>query len=211
MSKSEIDPKRFLSKKRLKQALMLVGILLITLAFSGCEKLVETDVSAETKSTIQTVSETTNFENITEIKTIEPPEDGWTLEQLSNYIYINGVNYRYPIKLSDLGKNFNADDNMILYKNKLSFGGSVNDDGIYTSLMFSISGNQSEMPDNMLININGVTLGTELQDLFLKLGKTELETQDSLTRVIYNVENLTIIFILDEESKINIISISWRK
>ncbi len=56
MTKSEIDPKRFLSKKRLKQALMLVGILLITLAFSGCEKLVETDVSAET------YVQTTNFE-----------------------------------------------------------------------------------------------------------------------------------------------------
>ena len=100
---------------------------------------------------------------------------------------------------------------MILYKNKSSFGGSVNDDDIYTSLMFLISGNQSEIPDNMLININGVTFGTELQDLFVKLGKAESETQDSLTRVIYNVESLTIIFVLDEESKINIISISWRE
>ena len=100
---------------------------------------------------------------------------------------------------------------MILYKNKSSFGGSVTDDDIYTSLMFSISGNQSEIPDNMLININGVTLGTELQDLFAKLGKAESETQDSLTRVIYNVESLTIIFVLNEESKINIISISWRE
>lgn len=211
MSKSETEPKRFLSKKQLKQVLMLVGILLMSLVLSGCENFVETDVSAEPKSIIQTISETANSENITEIKTIEPPEDGWTLEQLNNFIYINGVNYCYPIKLTDLGKNFSAEDNMILYKNKLSFGGSVNDDNIYNSFMFSISGNQSEIPNNMLININGVTLGTELQDLFLMLGKTEFETQDGLTRVIYNLENLIIIFILDEESKINIISISWRE
>lgn len=185
--------------------LSLLAAALAVVWLGGCKT---NDI--ENQATQVNKDNTATTENI-EIKTIEPPEDGWTLEQLNNFIYINGVNYSYPIKLSDLGKNFIADDNMILYKNRSSFGGSVNDDDIYTSLMFSISGNQSEIPDNMLININGVTLGTELQDLFVKLGKAKSETQDSLTRVIYNVESLTMIFVLDEESKINIISISWRE
>ena len=183
--------------------LSLLAAALAVVCLDGCKT---NDIENQAAQVNKESAATT--ENV-EIKTIEPPEDGWTLEQLNNFIYINGINYSYPIKLSDLGKNFSADDNMILYKNKSSFGGSVNDDDIYTSLMFSISGNQSEIPDNMLININGVTLGTELQDLFVKLGKAESETQDSLTRVIYNIESLTIIFVLDEESKINIISISW--
>ena len=189
----------------MKKFLSLLTAALVIVGLVGCKANDIEDQSAQVNE-----ENTAITENI-EIKTIEPPEDGWTSEQLNNFIYINGVNYSYPIKLSDLGKNFIADDNMILYKNKSSFGGSVNDDDIYTSLMFSISGNQSEIPDNMLININGVTLGTELQDLFVKLGKAESETQDGLTRVIYNIESLTIIFILDEESKINIISISWRE
>ncbi len=188
-----------------KKFLLLLTTALVIAGLVGCKANDIEDQSAQVNEENTAVTE-----NI-EIKTIEPPENGWTSEQLNNFIYINGVNYSYPIKLSDLGKNFSADDNMILYKNKSSFGGSVTDDDIYTSLMFSISGNQSEIPDNMLININGVTLGTELQDLFLQLGKAEPETQDGLTRVIYNVENLTMIFIFDEGAKINIISISWKE
>ena len=192
----------FMKKKKF---LLLLTTALVIAGLVGCKANDIEDQSAQVNEENTAVTE-----NI-EIKTIEPPENGWTSEQLNNFIYINGVNYSYPIKLSDLGKNFSADDNMILYKNKSSFGGSVTDDDIYTSLMFSISGNQSEIPDNMLININGVTLGTELQDLFLQLGKAEPETQDGLTRVIYNVENLTMICIFDEEAKINIISISWKE
>lgn len=64
MEKAKIELKRYLSKKRLKQALMLVGILLIPLTLSGCENFVETDVSAET------YVQTTNFETeITKVTT----------------------------------------------------------------------------------------------------------------------------------------------
>ncbi len=87
----------------------------------------------------------------------------------------------------------------------------MNENKVYDSLMFSISGNKSSIPDNKLININGVTLGTELQDLFSKIGKTEFEKKDDLTRIIYNVESLTLIFILDKEMKVNIISLSWEE
>ncbi len=103
MSKSEIDPKRFLSKKRLKQALMLVGILLITLALSGCEKLVETDVSAETKSTIQTVSETTVPVNQEETQFVTEFEiTDWTMEELVDNIYLCGQKITLPSKVNEL-------------------------------------------------------------------------------------------------------------
>ncbi len=101
--------------------------------------------------------------------------------------------------------------NLILYNNQYVFGGHMNENKVYDSLMFSISGNKSSIPDNKLININGVTLGTELQDLFSKIGKTEFEKKDDLTRIIYNVESLTLIFILDKEMKVNIISLSWEE
>ncbi len=204
--------KRFQLVKRQYKRLLLIGMLIISLSLSGCKKTVETDAGAETKGITQAVGEAADNESVTLIKTVEPPKDGWTLEQLNEVIYINDIKYNYPISLKDLGENFDADkklENLILYNNQNAFGGHVNENKVYDSLMFSISGNQSSIPDNKLININGVTLGTELQNLFLKIGKTEIETKNELTRVIYNVENLTLIFILDKEMKVNIITLLW--
>lgn len=115
MTKSEIEPKRFLVKKRLKQALMLVGILIITLALSGCEKFVETDVSAETRlqTTATEILETQSKE--CQKKFVEPigkdsygspayplPDD-WTFEKIVNLIEIDGVS----LSLSSDPKDFN--------------------------------------------------------------------------------------------------------
>lgn len=80
----------WLAKKRLKRAAALAGILIIALSLSGCEKFVETDVGAETKITNQTICETINLESVTEIKNIEPSEDGRMHEKLSNSILYQG-------------------------------------------------------------------------------------------------------------------------
>lgn len=58
-----ISKRLWVVKNRLKQSLALGGILIVTLSLSGCEKFVETGVSAETKSTIQTISETIALDN----------------------------------------------------------------------------------------------------------------------------------------------------
>ncbi|MCX4255333.1 MAG: hypothetical protein OSJ54_00205 [Oscillospiraceae bacterium] len=105
---TKIKRKCFFERKRLKQALILVGILIITLAFSGCEKLVETDVSAETKSTIQTVSETTvsaNQERETQYVTGTKQSHELTFDDI-NIIEINGQQVSLPFKIDELGENY---------------------------------------------------------------------------------------------------------
>ena len=99
---TKIKRKCFFVRKRLKQTLMLVGILIITLAFSGCEKLVETDVSAETKSTIQTVSETTVPVNQEETQFVTEFEiTDWTIEEFISNITIYGQQINLPFNVEN--------------------------------------------------------------------------------------------------------------
>ncbi len=113
---SKVNRKNFLFIK--KRLLPIIGILIISLSLSGCEKLVKTDIGAETKITKQAVSETTNSESVTEIKTIEPPEDGWTWEQLSDVTYINNQKIESDITFDFLETMFTID--VLTYYEKMS-------------------------------------------------------------------------------------------
>ena len=188
-----------------RKFLSILTAIAVAASLSACQPSSSTELIDSVTTVVEEVAEPI------EMKTIEPPEDGWTVEQLNEVIYINGINHDYPIIMHDLGDDFTADDNLVLYKNELAFGGSINDKGIYNSLMFSTAWNQSEIPNNMLININGITLGSDLQEISLKLGDTELITKSELTRIIYELENLTLIFIVNEEMKISIITLSWEE
>lgn len=47
---------------------------------------------------------------VAEMKTIEPPEDGWTLEQLNQVLYMNGQKIELPLMLSSLGEGYEIRD-----------------------------------------------------------------------------------------------------
>lgn len=227
MSKNETEPKRFLSKKRLKQALMLVSILLMSLVLSGCENFVETDVNAETKSIIQTVSETTNTANIAEIKTIEPPEDGWTWERLSEVVYINGIKYDYPITLGALTETYTYDKNIVYndnagtilyYNNIYAFGAGIEYDNIgdidenskIVSAIFNILEDESQINSSELIWINGIRLGDSYEKMIVNLGTPDIINDDfSYKYVIDNKIALVVYFFYENE--IQTIQLSWEE
>lgn len=114
--KNEDIPKRLrLMKKRLKQALALVSILIVTLALSGCENFIENDVSAEETLIQATISETTAVKSSKPKEPVEPigedsygspayplPDD-WTFEKIVNLIEIDGVS----LSLSSAPEDFN--------------------------------------------------------------------------------------------------------
>lgn len=97
-------PERLQSmKKRIKQSLALVGILIMSLSLSGCEKLVETDVSAETRSqTSYSKSENTTPQSssISETDVLLP--EGWTMDDLRNLLVINGKTLTLPTTLNKI-------------------------------------------------------------------------------------------------------------
>ncbi|MDE6599597.1 MAG: hypothetical protein K2K34_05900, partial [Oscillospiraceae bacterium] len=96
----------WLMKKRFNQALTLVGILVMALSLSGCEKLAET---AETNGINQTINGAAATESSMPKETVEPPEDGWTLEELLNVTDIYGQTLKLPCTLNDMNENFSYD------------------------------------------------------------------------------------------------------
>lgn len=88
-------------EKRIKHLLLLVGILTITLSLSGCEKLVETDVSAETKITQSSYSESES--ESTTLKNDEKSGADILFEEMLSDIEINGQKLSLPCSSKDLG------------------------------------------------------------------------------------------------------------
>lgn len=217
MSKSEIDPKRFLSKKRLKQALMLVVILLISLSLSGCENFVETDVSAETKSTKQTISETTAPDNQDETIFVTDFEiTDWTMEDLISDIKIYGKQISLPCNVSDLGKDYSLSDvycyiqssnqtgSELYYKNKyvaaVYFYGN-NEDLINKNIVkLYLGGFNRELPD---FEIMGITSNSTLEDVKKILGDSNIiNAHENQLRYMFEDQNQLFIN-FDSNGKMN--------
>ena len=217
MTKSEIDPKRFLSKKRLKQALMLVVILLISLSLSGCENFVETDVSAETKSTKQTISETTAPDNQDEtIFVTDFDITDWTMEDLISDIKIYGKQISLPCNVSDLGKDYSLSDvycyiqssnqtgSELYYKNKyvaaVYFYGN-NEDLINKNIVkLYLGGFNRELPD---FEIMGITSNSTLEDVKKILGDSNIiNAHENQLRYMFEDQNQLFIN-FDSNGKMN--------
>ena len=97
---SDDIPKRLWEiKNRLKQSLAFVSILIITLSLSGCEKLVENDVSAETKITQSGYSESES----TTLKNDEKLGVDALFEEMLCDIEINDQKLSLPCSSKDLG------------------------------------------------------------------------------------------------------------
>ncbi len=217
MTKSEIDPKRFLSKKRLKQALMLVVILLISLSLSGCENFVETDASAETKSTKQTISETTAPDNQDETIFVTDFEiTDWTMEDLISDIKIYGKQISLPCNVSDLGKDYSLSDvycyiqssnqtgSELYYKNKyvaaVYFYGN-NEDLINKNIVkLYLGGFNRELPD---FEIMGITSNSTLEDVKKILGDSNIiNAHENQLRYMFEDQNQLFIN-FDSNGKMN--------
>lgn len=104
--------------KKSKLLLLLVSASLI---FSSCGK--QADLSLEADAETYNTGAEMRIENLkaepkkesqtkiaeADMETIEPPEDGWTLEDLLSVTYIYGQKISYPCTLNDLGEDFEFD------------------------------------------------------------------------------------------------------
>ncbi|MBQ8568035.1 MAG: hypothetical protein IJ446_02330, partial [Oscillospiraceae bacterium] len=76
-----------MSKRNLKQALALLAATIMMSCAAACDG-------------------GTEAETATEMKTIEPPQDGWTKEQLNEVMYLMGEPFSLPCKLEEIEKHF---------------------------------------------------------------------------------------------------------
>ena len=163
--------------------------------------------------------------DITEMKTIEPPEDGWTWDEIKKVIYINGDTYEYPLSLSELGDDFIATEinyptenlvytsSLIQYKGNDCFwasfeyeeGKELNRDTRIAAITFSEHSNESS---DDLVSINGISLGSNTEQLYAALGYPD--TMDKNLYTYLFGENTGILFSTNENN-IQTIFLYWEE
>lgn len=83
----------------MKKFLAVLAAACLVLSMAGCQ---QNDVSAE-----QDVQDSVE---IAEMKTIEPPENGWTLDKLNEVLYLNGQQIQLPLMFSLLKDGYEIRD-----------------------------------------------------------------------------------------------------
>lgn len=166
---------------------IFISLLICTSVTSCCLSGCGNDVSQNAENSISTNS-VSESNKIVDIKTVEPPENGWTIESILNATYICGKQLCYPLRLSDLGGDFHVDDS-----EKTEFSEKVNvelkhDEENICSVMYSqsavVDGYQNaeicmlgfcelftDEPNS--ISVNGITLGSSLSDVEEKIGSPD--------------------------------------
>ncbi|MDR0946840.1 MAG: hypothetical protein LBM87_03715 [Ruminococcus sp.] len=191
----------FFTKKK-NQFLALMSAAILTVSLSACgspelfkvnaEDLIDEDivVTSQMDDTIQTEALTeAETEAPIEYKTIDPPEDGWTLELLNEVTYIGGQKATFPLTLSQFPSEFSIGRTTYLEELKMMKGELLVNGEDYC--FFTIEDVESEdaplddMPISQLmiggspdeayrfpntIVINGLTFGDSIDNVTAKLG-----------------------------------------
>lgn len=189
-------------------SLMLAGTV------SGCDA---DESTTDTSPSLSTVEETTEVSTVqiteTEYITMEPPEGGWTIEELMSVTYLCGKQLTYPLTMEYLGEDFSLDETSeifskssdgfpLLYKNKsiglVGFEKNSENSSDYdniTTIMFNTNVSSSALD---CIVVNGISLGSINTDVKSILGTPCDKSTDG--RYAYTIQNgddkfLDIIFI----------------
>ena len=198
--------------KRKILSLFLCSVMLAGVVSGCCTDTATTD-SVPYSSTVEEATEAATAQvTETEYITMEPPEEGWTIEELMSVTYLCGKQLTYPLTMEYLGEDFSLDEANktelklsigypLLYKDKkiglVTLKKNSNQSskhGDITSLMFS----------NVLysaldcIVVNGISLGSINTDVKSMIGTPCDKSTDG--RYAYTIQNgddkfLDIIFI----------------
>lgn len=196
----------------------IFSLFLCSMVLTGGLVSCGTDKStADTSSSSTTVEETTDAPTVqvteTEYKTMEPPEEGWTIEELMSVTYLCGKQLTYPLTMEYLGEDFSIDETSkifskssdgfpLLYKNKsiglVGFEKNSENSSDYdniTTIMFNTNVSSSALD---CIVVNGISLGSINTDVKSMIGTPCDKSTDG--RYAYTIQNgddkfLDIIFI----------------
>ncbi len=174
----------------MKRILSLFAAFAVMLSLSACQPK-DTGQDTQSSAVIEQTNETT------EMKTIEPPEDGWTANALLDVTYVYNEKIILPCKLDTLGFLFNYDKNyeyltdeesntisITLFRGEDSVASAVLKDcqgiedvesnTVVERLFFSDSLSM-ENKDNIFIN--GITLMDNKETIIKKLGVPNVEEE----------------------------------
>lgn len=144
---------------------------------------------------------------VAEMKTIEPPDDGWTLEQLNQVLYMNGQKIELPLMFSSLGEGYEIRDKRyneesskdsdivngyLYYKDKpiaLVTFYELETDIEFSTLFFYPQIYGENQDSSEYININGFGLNSKIEDVYNLLGN-QFTNENELIK--YSIENCLI-------------------
>ena len=162
-------------RKRRFMALLAAAVVVCGLA--GCQN------SVNLKQTEDTLNA-----GAADIKTVEPPQDGWTLEQLNDVLYMNGQKIELPLMFGTLkdgyeirDKRYNDEESIdhdivggyLYYENSpiamVTFHELESDNEIL-SLIFVRDIYESDQNNSEYISVNGFGLQSSIDDVSTCLG-----------------------------------------
>lgn len=158
-------------------SVILCGALSLSV-FAGCESDDNKVSSEESES-----ESTTQEEKVVEYETVEPPEGGWTTEEIMNVTYLCDHKLSYPLSIEYLGEDFSLSrysrrsakqrivPAVLSYKgDKLANATVVKPDDetmIYNIVLFP---DTCEVEDTEPFVINGVKMYDSFEDVLAALG-----------------------------------------
>lgn len=197
---------------------IIISLLICTSIISCCLSECGNDVSQNAENSITTNSV---FESnkIVDIKTVEPPENGWTMESILNATYIYGEQLFYPLRVSDFGENFYIDDSEKSELSKYTYVSLMHEGKRVCEAVYLqgdvLSVKMEEVPlygilfhdeytDELdCISINGISFGSSKEEVEEYLGKP-----NKISDFMYTYNNSVndkemLIIMFDTENKVS--------
>lgn len=205
---------------KIRKNILLLFVICITLMLSGCENAnaesysqTQTNITQSSSSKNKPNKEQDEKEETIEINTIEPPEDGWTLDQLNEVLYLNGQQIRFPLMFSTLEGEYEIKEKeyyedserasgVLYYNDKfvaiISFY-EVDNDFKITTLSFPPTYYESEQNYSNYFIINGFGLKDNISNIQKCLG-SKFEKDSGFYKFIVGNDEYTILFTDVEEN-----------
>ncbi len=159
-----------------------------------------------------------------EYKTMEPPEDGWTIEELLSVTYLCGQQLSYPLTLESLGEDFSLNAGEMSYREtEKSVIAGLLYNGNTCATIWQMSTNKfSEITNDMPIDaieinsfstgieqpvvINGITFQADAEQVTAAFGKPDEVYDDNSIFTYYfnNDESKTLEFTFDSGALIDV-------
>ena len=170
--------------KRKILSLFLCSIVL-TGGLVGCSTDKSTaDTSLPSSTVEETIEAATDQVAETEYKTMDPPEEGWTIETIAPTIRLCGKSIELPFAIGSLGEDFKFRDNtgIVTYSGCeafiTAFKKNENIDDPYSKTIRKIASCEYYNDDNFqnFFTINGIGIGSDKESVIAAFGQPDFQT-----------------------------------
>lgn len=175
----------------------MICTLIISCCLPGCGN----DVPQNAENSISTNSVSESKKNV-DFKTVEPPEEGWTIEELLSVTYLYGKQLSYPLTLNSLpdeveGRdqepNIKGDILVTLYHGDETIGFAAFDtkseDEVDMDTPFRYIAFLGDKENDDSLVINGKSLGSDYENMTDYLGQLAEDNDDKEYTIFYRTKD----------------------